>query len=71
MAGSLTKDSKNNWILKTDQGTSIKAKVIIVAGGGGSFVPKKPPIAEIEKFEDLGFIKYSIRRMGEKTKRNQ
>ena len=42
MASELKWDSKNNlWVLKTDQETTIKAKVIIIAAGGGSFVPKK------------------------------
>ena len=43
--------SESLWVLKTNESTEIKAKVIIIAAGGGSFVPKKPPLDDLEKFE--------------------
>ena len=48
--------------LSTDAGTSIEAKVVVVAAGGGSFQPKKPPIPGIEAYED-GSVYYAVRRM--------
>lgn len=38
--------------IKTSKNTIIKGKVIIIAAGAGSFGPNKPPLADIEKFED-------------------
>jgi thioredoxin reductase (NADPH) len=34
----------DGWRLTTDLGTVIESKVVVIAAGGGSFVPKKPPI---------------------------
>ena len=48
--------------LSTDTGTRIEAKVVVVAAGGGSFQPKKPPIPGIEAYED-GSVFYAVRRM--------
>src|SRR6476661_7317209 len=35
----------------TDQGKVFEVKVVVVAAGGGSFQPKRPPIAGIEAYE--------------------
>jgi thioredoxin reductase (NADPH) len=51
-----------HWRLTTDMGTVIEAKVIIIAAGGGSFVPKKPPIAGIEAYEGQSVF-YAVRHM--------
>ena len=48
------------WELKTDSDEVFKTKAIIIAGGGGSFLPKKPPIKEIENFENNSVF-YSIK----------
>jgi thioredoxin reductase (NADPH) len=45
----------------TDQGTRFRAKVAIIAAGGGSFMPKRPPINGIEAYEDKSVF-YSVRR---------
>ena len=52
----------NAFTLTTDQGTSITAKVVVIAAGGGSFVPKKPPIKDIEHYEDTSVF-YAVRKM--------
>lgn len=44
----------------TTKGTEIFAPVIAIAGGLGCFEPRKPPIQDIEKFEDKG-IDYIIK----------
>lgn len=54
--------SEGHWKLTTDQGTIIEAKVIIIAAGGGSFVPKKPPIPGIEDYEGKSVF-YAVRKM--------
>ena len=46
----------------TDAGTIFLAKVVIIAAGGGSFTPKRPPLAGIEAFEDKSVF-YAVRKM--------
>ncbi|RAI43043.1 NAD(P)/FAD-dependent oxidoreductase [Rhodoplanes roseus] len=46
----------------TDRGTVFEAKVVIVAAGGGSFQPKRPPIKGIEAYEDSSVF-YAVRKM--------
>lgn len=46
--------------LTTSKGTEIFAPVIAIAGGLGCFEPRKPPIANIEHFEDRG-VDYIIK----------
>jgi thioredoxin reductase (NADPH) len=48
--------------LSTDAGTVLVAPVIVIAAGGGSFVPKRPPIAGIEGYEGKSVF-YAVRRM--------
>ena len=50
--------------LETDVGKVFIAKVVVIAAGGGSFTPKRPPLAGIEAFEGKSVF-YSIRRMEE------
>lgn len=52
----------NRFELETDAGTIFRAKVIVVAAGGGSFTPKRPPLKDIEQFEGTSVF-YSVRRM--------
>jgi thioredoxin reductase (NADPH) len=46
----------------TEQGKLFEAKVIVVAAGGGSFQPKRPPIAGIEAYEAKS-VHYAVRQM--------
>jgi thioredoxin reductase (NADPH) len=48
--------------VQTDNGQSIECKAIIVAAGGGSFQPKKPPIDGIEAYEGKSVF-YAVRKM--------
>lgn len=48
--------------LETDRGTRFRAKVVIIAAGGGSFTPKRPPLAGIEAYEQKSVF-YAVRRM--------
>ena len=50
---------ENYFILKTNKGTKIQGKVIVIAGGLGNFEPRKPSIEHLDKFENKG-IQYSI-----------
>ena len=46
----------------TDLGTRFIAKVVVIAAGGGSFQPKRPPIAGIEAFEGKSVF-YAVRQI--------
>lgn len=54
-------DNAGKWQLTTDQGRVLIAPVIVIAAGGGSFVPKKPPLASIENYESSGAVQYAVR----------
>ena len=62
MVESLEKLATGDWRLTTDCGTSITAKVVVIAAGGGSFTPKKPPIAGIDAYEGSSVF-YAVRKM--------
>ncbi len=51
---------KNNWIIKTNKNNQFIAPNIIIAGGVGSFEPRKLSIEDAEKFEDK-FIFYAVK----------
>lgn len=54
---------EDGWFtLKTDAGTAFRAKVVVVAAGGGSFTPKRPPLEGIEAFEGSS-VHYAVRRI--------
>ena len=55
--------------IKTTAGTEFEAKSVLIAAGGGSFQPKKPPIPGIEAYEQQSVF-YSIRRMEDFRGRN-
>ncbi len=69
MAASLGKTPDGRWRLTTDAGTVLTAPVLVVAAGGGSFVPKRPPSPEIEAYEGTSVF-YAVRRMEEFRGRN-
>src|SRR3954464_1294193 len=46
----------------TDRGQVFEVKVIVIAAGGGSFQPKRPPIPGIEAYESKS-VYYAVRQM--------
>jgi len=54
------KKDNNSWFIKTSKGKEFKAPNIIIAGGVGSFEPRKFPLKECEKFEGKEIL-YSIK----------
>jgi thioredoxin reductase (NADPH) len=62
MASGLEKLPDGRWKLSTDAGQEIIAPVVLIAAGGGSFVPKRPPIAGIEAYEGKS-VHYAVRKM--------
>lgn len=56
----LTKITENRFKVITNQGTVHYAKAVIIAGGLGSFEPRKPQIPNLEMYENKG-IDYFIK----------
>ncbi len=56
----LEKKGENDFVLETNAGTKINAKVIVIAGGLGCFEPRKPEVKNLEKFENGKGINYMI-----------
>ncbi len=59
-AESLEKVGDKMYKVTTNRGTELFAPVVAIAGGLGSFEPRKPPLQDIAKFEDHG-IDYIIK----------
>lgn len=59
-AETIEKQEDGSFIVTTNKGTKHKAPIVAIAGGLGSFEPRKPPIPNIANFEDKG-VEYMIR----------
>ncbi len=59
----LTREAEG-FELETDAGEIFRARIIVIAAGGGSFTPKRPPLKGIEAFEGASVF-YAVRRMEE------
>ena len=64
MVTELECDGEGGFRLRTDAGATVRAKVVVIAAGGGSFQPKRPPIPGIEAYEGKSVF-YAVRRMEE------
>jgi thioredoxin reductase (NADPH) len=62
MAESLERLADKRFRLKTELGTTITAPVLVIAAGGGSFVPRKPKIDNLEAYEGKSVF-YAVRQM--------
>jgi thioredoxin reductase (NADPH) len=56
----LDKLGERDFILTTNLGTKISAKVIVIAGGLGCFEPRKPEVEGLTRFENGKGINYMI-----------
>jgi thioredoxin reductase (NADPH) len=57
-------DGAPRFAVTTDNGKTFDVKSVVIAAGGGSFQPKRPPIAGIDAYEGKSVF-YAIRRMEE------
>src|SRR5690606_16426791 len=62
MVETLERRPDGGFVIGTDAGTIFHAKVVVIAAGGGSFQPKRPPVPGIEAYENNSVF-YSVRRM--------
>jgi len=56
--------NKENWVVQTSKNNKFTAPNIIIAGGVGSFEPRKLSLKEAEKFEDKSLF-YSVKNKEE------
>ena len=59
---SLQRQADGRFAVATDAGKRFRAKVVVIAAGGGSFTPKRPPLEGIEAYEGTS-VHYSVRHM--------
>ena len=59
-AETIEKQEDGSFIVTTNKGTQHQAPVVAIAGGLGSFEPRKPVIPNIHEFEDKG-VAYMIK----------
>ncbi len=59
-AETIEKQEDGSFIVTTNKGTKHQAPVVAIAGGLGSFEPRKPLISNITYFEDKG-VEYFIK----------
>lgn len=57
----LDKRGDRDFLLETDEGTQIECKVVVIAGGLGSFEPRKPALENLEKFEKSKGVHYMVK----------
>ena len=62
MVTGLKKLGEGDFELETDGGLIFRSRVVVIAAGGGSFQPKKPPIPGIEAYEGSSVF-YSVKKM--------
>jgi len=59
-AETLDKQEDGSFVVTTNKGTGHHAKVVVIAGGLGSFEPRKPQLENLPAFEDKG-VAYIIK----------
>lgn len=59
-AETLEQQADGRWLVTTQRGIRHLAPVVFIAGGLGSFEPRKPPIDNIADYEDRG-VEYFVR----------
>jgi thioredoxin reductase (NADPH) len=62
MVTELQKQGDGGFTVKTDGGLDFRCKAVVIAAGGGSFQPKKPPIPGIDAYEGSSVF-YSVKKM--------
>jgi thioredoxin reductase (NADPH) len=62
MAEALERLPDGKFRLTTELGTTITAPVLVIAAGGGSFVPRKPKLDNLERYEGNSVF-YAVRKM--------
>ncbi len=69
MAETLKKQESGHWQLTTGTGILLEAPALVIAAGGGSFVPKKPPLPSLEDYEGTSVF-YAVRKIDDFKDKN-
>lgn len=59
-AETIEKNEDGTFVVTTNRGTKIKGKAVAIAGGLGTFEPRKPELDNIEQYEEKG-VEYFVR----------
>ena len=59
-AATIDKQEDGTFIVTTNKGTQVQGKAVAIAGGLGSFEPRKPIIENIEAYEENG-VEYFVK----------
>ena len=62
MVESIERIGEPGFRVKTDGGKLFECRIIVIAAGGGSFQPKRPPMPGIEAYEGTS-VHYAVRKM--------
>ena len=62
MVEKVEKQQDGSFKVTTDEGEVFNAPIVVIAAGGGSFQPKRPPVENIEAYEGKS-VQYSVRRI--------
>ncbi|AEQ51904.1 NAD(P)/FAD-dependent oxidoreductase [Pelagibacterium halotolerans] len=62
MVANVEKLEDGTFRLTTDAGEVFITKVVVIAAGGGSFQPKRPPVEDVEQYEGKSVF-YAVRKM--------
>jgi len=57
----LLQSDDGTFVIRTNDGTEVLSKVVVIAGGLGCFEPRKPAIDNLEAFEGKG-VAYMVKR---------
>ncbi|GAN53488.1 NAD(P)/FAD-dependent oxidoreductase [Tanticharoenia sakaeratensis] len=49
------------FTLTTDRGNTIQARAVIIAAGAGAFGPNRPPLENLDAYENSGCVQYFVR----------
>jgi thioredoxin reductase (NADPH) len=62
MVESIERIGEPAFRVKTDGGKVFECRIVVIAAGGGSFQPKRPPMPGIEAYEGTS-VHYAVRKM--------
>jgi thioredoxin reductase (NADPH) len=62
MVETIERTGQPGFRVATDGGTVFDCKIVVIAAGGGSFQPKRPPMPGIEAYESKS-VHYAVRKM--------
>lgn len=50
----------DGWLVEGSKGSRVHARSVLIAAGVGAFGPNRPPLQNIEAYEDMGCVRYWV-----------